>query len=172
MNLLALDQSTRSTGWCHMVDGDVVEFGILKTPTGIIGLEAALWQTDAIEELAVSKSIDTIALEHLYIPASRSGKNGKPNPETVFLLGELKGMIAHVAHQHGWQFIVVTSPEVCDHIGVSPFTPRKQKKLTSRHVAAMDIYGDRMRYVEIPEDAADAIAIAGVASRKLVFLGL
>ena len=167
--LLAIDQSTRCSGWALYNDDGLVEFGIFKTPAALTGVEAAFWQVDAIEEAVALKGIKVLALEKLYIPRDdhSKSKSKRIDPNTIFLLGELRGMLLLTVRQYGCQVENIASTEVCQHIGVSPFTPRTAKKRASRQSAAMDIWQDRSKWKDIKEDAADAIAIGAVAQRRL-----
>lgn len=165
MNILAIDQSTSSSGWCYLADGVVQEYGVIKTPKAFHGLGAALWQCQQLLGVAARyEGLQAIAIEDLYLPGMHS------NVKTLTLLGALRGMLVLIAHQNGWQWQTVTSPEICEHLGIRVNTPRPQKKRASRQIAAMELFGCRTRYQEIPEDAADAIAIAEIAERKLTLL--
>lgn len=163
MNILAIDQSTRSSGWCILSDGMLLEYGVVKTPSGKQGLEAALWQCQQLAGIAAQNNIQALAIEDIFVPSLKA-----QNAKTIVLLGCLKGMLVITADRYNWQWVTVTSPEVCQHLGLKVNTPREQKKRASRQIAAMELFGDRTRYEEIPEDVADAIAIGGIAMRKLL----
>lgn len=163
-NILGIDQSTQCTGWCHICgNGEINDYGIIKSPNGKTGLDAAYYQTKAIEELVAVRSITLVAAEDIYLPTAKS----KSNPKTTFLLGSLKGMIYYMCRERGVDFRLVTSNQICQHLGISPFTARDQKKRASRMIAALDLWGDRSRYLEISDDVADAIAISLIAQRTI-----
>lgn len=159
--ILAVDQATQKTGWAIInTDGFIAEYGIIKTPDKLHGIEAALWQCDAIEEIVLLRGFRQIAIEQLFMHKERS-------PDTIFLLGELRGMIIHMAHQHGVDCHTVSSPEVCRHIGCAVNVNRDIKKKASRVAAAMDLWHDDKLWQEVPEDAADAIHIGMIVWKRL-----
>lgn len=178
MNILGIDQSTRSSGWCLLAEGVIQKYGVIKTPENLTGLEAALHQCEQIELVINAKNADVLALEDLYLPKFfgrvRKTSNGYEEPKdtlnakTLILLGSLRGMLVLTARKLDIQHLLITSPEVCEYLGIPVNTARTPKKRTSRQIAAMELFGDRTRWQEIPEDTADAIAISQIAQRKLL----
>lgn len=160
ITILGLDQSTRCSGWVVITDGTIQEHGVIKTPSKRKGLDAALYQADAIEEMIFLRGIETIALEELHT-------GGKTGANIIYLLGALRGMVIRIAHVHDVRYEVVSTQDMCAYLGISAFTAREAKKRASRQIAAIDLFGDRTRWQEIPEDTADAIAIAGIAYSRL-----
>lgn len=172
--VFGIDQATGVSGWCCLVQGRIEDMGTIRKPSSLSGLDAAIWMVDALEREMVNHNVGAIAVEDLHLQrffkkSRKKGDDASPvNARTIFLLGNLQGALAHVAHQHGYLFSLVTSPEVCAHLGIPVNTPRDEKKRAARQIAASELYGDRTRYLEIPEDAADAVAISEIAYRKLL----
>jgi len=95
MNLLALDLSLVSTGYCH--NGVT---GVLGTPKR--GVERLVVLSEAISDLIREFSIDVVVIEG-YSFASRSGQ--------AFSIGELGGAVRVVIHKLGIPYIEV--PPTC-----------------------------------------------------------
>lgn len=177
-SILAIDQSTSSSGWCYLADGRIQEYGVIKTSSKLQGLEAAIYQTAMIDDLVTRFLPTVMAIEDIYLPnffnSFKKTTNGNEptkgslNAKTIILLGSLRGMLIGVAAREGMEYVLVTSPDICNHLGIAVNTPRVSKKRASRQIAAMELFGDRTRYKDIPEDAADAIAIAQIAERRLL----
>lgn len=164
MKILGLDQSTAKTGWAVIKDGELGGHGNIKKPYKLKGMEAALYQRDAIADLLLCiplRHLDAIAFESLH-------KSKQTSMDVIFLLGALRGMVAALAHDAGVRYEFVSSPEVCAYIDMPPNTDRDTKKKTTREIVAMDLFQDRSRWKEIDEDEADAIAIGMIAYRRLL----
>lgn len=164
MYILALDQSTRKTGWAAIDDDGIVRsWGLIKTPSKYSGLEAARYQAhevDALMDLIPIRTAKIVAIEDLH-----TGKN--TSPKIIYLLGALRGMLVYIVGKRDLRYVICGSKDVCDFIGVSAFCKRDAKKRASKQAAAMELWQDRSRWTEMQEDIADAICIGKIAYQKL-----
>jgi Holliday junction resolvasome RuvABC endonuclease subunit len=162
MSILGIDQSSKRSGWA-LLAGDNVNFGAYKTPTGLKGLEACLWQADAIEDKLLNSGAKVLAIEDIFL-----GENA----HTAFVLGALRGMLVWIAHQHNVKLVIISSADLCNHLSIPINSERKVKKRTSKYLAAIELWGNKSLHKNISDDEADAFHIAKIAQSRLKVLSL
>ncbi len=164
--ILAIDQSTSSTGWAFSdMSWRPTCYGVIKTPTGTVGIDACWYQDNKLDELLQTLQPEVVLIEKLFAQEGFSG--GKLNPYVIFLLGELRGMMRKTINQHGCEQIDIATHEIPIELGLKVTTRRPIKKRTARQRAAQRILGDRSRWKEMQEDASEAIVMLDIAFKKL-----
>lgn len=161
MTILALDQSTRITGWAVEVDGHV-EYGIIKTPAKLTGNDAMAFQVAGIMILLSDYTPRAVALEETHF---------RRNIKTAIMLSRFRGRIEQKILDRNLMLIDVSSQEVQKRIGLAAFAKKTVKKTRSRFWATCEVKGEQFAMQNdpsewVPEDAADAVCILRIAQKK------
>lgn len=63
MKILALDTSTRSTGYCVMEYGNICSYGLIEPPKKMELLDRIIYIENAVKELIKAKEVEFVAIE-------------------------------------------------------------------------------------------------------------
>jgi hypothetical protein len=166
-SILSLDQSTSSTGYAVGVEGNLIDWGVIKTPSKLKGIDACWYQLGKIEDIMRDLDYDAVSLECLFM-GSNGGPGGarRANPYIAFLLGEFRGMLRMTIHKYVDCQIDIATHDISVELGLKVTTPRLVKKRAARQRAASLIWQDRALWEKVPEDAADAIVMLQIAQKR------
>lgn len=166
--LLALDQSTRLTGWAFQQDDGPITYGTIKTPSRIASgkgdMTAADYQLDEIYSLATKHGPDYVAIEEVHLG---------PNPRVLITLAEFRGRLIETLdyRANNGKIISVSSNDMKSYVHFGFKANRQMKKDRSRFTATAIIKGETLAIAEpenwIDEDASDAICILMIAWSKI-----
>lgn len=166
--LLALDQSTRLTGWAFQEDDGPIEYGAIKTPSRIASgkgdMTAADFQLDEIYSLATKHSPDYVAIEEVHLG---------PNPRVLITLAEFRGRLIEriIDRTNCGPVIPVSSNDMKSYMHFGFKVGRELKKDRARFTATAIIKGETLAMSEpenwIGEDESDAICILMIAWSKV-----
>lgn len=148
MTILALDTSTRSTGYCVMADKHIQAYGTIVPPKRFELLDRIIFIEKEIKELIYAKSVEFVAIEELV-----SFRNAS---STRALLGLLMHLQIELKKKN--VLTMLTRPsEWRKSCGISGKRREEYKANAIKHVK--DVYN-----LNVNDDEADAICIAEWAS--------
>ncbi len=146
MKLLALDQSSRITGWAYFKDGKLEEYGKIDLTTYDIGLRLNQLR-DRIAELIMNFDIDEVAFEDIYMDGQRVN-----NVATFKVLAEVFGVCYELFTDMEIKNTAVLAGTWKSTLGIKGKTRPEQKRAAQQWVTAN--YG-----VTPTQDECDAICI-------------
>ena len=146
MRLLALDQSSRITGWAFFKDGELQEYGKIDLTTDDIGLRLNQLR-DRIVELIMNFDIDEVAFEDIYMDGQRVN-----NVATFKVLAEVFGVCYELFTDMEIKNTAVLAGTWKSTLGIKGKTRPEQKRAAQQWVTAN--YG-----VTPTQDECDAICI-------------
>lgn len=153
--VMALDQSTRVSGYSYFENGEYVVSGMvdlskskLETPERSFEMAKALW-----------KVIAKYKPEHLILEDVQNQSNTK----TVVILARLQGMLIGYAEAHGIK-VYILSPSQWR--GVLKYSQGPKVKRAELKQQSIDYVKEKYR-LELPEDECESIALNDAARKKL-----
>ena len=146
MRLLALDQSSRITGWAYFKDGELQEYGKIDLATDDIGLRLNQLR-DRIAELIMNFDIDEVAFEDIYMDGQRVN-----NVATFKILAEVFGVCYELFTDMEIKNTAVLAGTWKSTLGIKGKTRPEQKRAAQQWVTTN--YG-----VTPTQDECDAICI-------------
>ena len=155
MVVLALDQSTRASGWSVFENGSYVESGMIdmtksKLDTDIRSFEMAK---------AIWRIIKKYKPEHLVMEETQQQSNVK----TVIILARLQGMIVGYAEAHGVK-VHILQPSKWR--AALQYRQGSKVKRTELKQQSLDYIKENLG-LSLPEDEAEASCI-GIAAYKIL----
>ena len=149
MNLIAFDQSTKSTGWCIMNQetSEIVQYGVIK-PVG---------ETNHRIRETIKKCIylcDHFETTFVFIEGIQIQKN----PKVYEILAKLQGTLEICLEEKGYIVNVVKAPEWRKRVGIK----NKKRELVKQEAIDMvkEIYG-----IDASEDESEAILFCRAFSK-------
>ena len=125
MKILALDQSTSSTGYAIFEDGERLSSGVFSPPKSFKGKligQRIFWMYDQIKEKLVSEKVDKIVFEDTTL-------NRIQNVDTLKWLSRLQGCVMGLCFENNKEFQMLYPTEWRSSLG---FLKGKSKKETNR----------------------------------------
>ena len=154
MRLLALDQSTRCSGYCFLENGQYVESGVvdmskskLETPERSFEMAKALWK------IIKKYKPDVLVLEET---------QQQSNVQVVITLARLQGMIIGYAEAHGVKTKIIRPTEWRAALGYRQGKGVKREELKQQ---SLDYVKNKYGFVR-SEDENEAIALGNAAIIK------
>jgi len=152
--ILALDQSTKCTGWSFFLDGKYVESGVIDMSKS--KLETAERSFEMAK--AIWKLIKNYKPEHLVLEETQQQSNVK----TVIILSRLQGMILGYAAAHGVKTHIVQPSRWR---AALDFTQGPKVKRAELKQQSIDYVKERLGR-ELLEDEAESCCL-GFAAHKI-----
>lgn len=146
MRLLALDQSSRITGWAYFKDGELQEYGKIDLTTDDIGLRLNQLR-DRIVELIMNFDIDEVAFEDIYMDGQRVN-----NVATFKVLAEVFGVCYELFTDMEIKNTAVLAGTWKSTLGIKGKTRPEQKR-------AAQVYVKNKYGIDVIQDIVDAICI-------------
>lgn len=151
MNILALDQSTKNTGWCLISGGKILKYGLLTVDETLPILLRLQKMFYVIKKLIREIDPDFVVFE---------GTQYQNNAGTFMNLSRLQGLIMSILFLKNIGFFAVEPTAWKAYCKISGRKREEQKINTKKFVA--DKYG-----LIVSEDEADAIGIATWATNNI-----
>lgn len=161
MYILALDQSTTSTGYSLWHNNELIKYGVFK-PNKKESLsikrivEIKKWLKKAIGEVASTEEEFVVVFENIQFQLAVNGtKFTSNNPVNVFtfeILAKLLGVLEEYCLENNINYKIIEPSTWKSTIGIRSKYRSEQKKETIAYVK--DVFG-----IEVKEDIADAICI-------------
>lgn len=155
MILLALDQSSKITGYAIFNDKELIEHNIINL-SSIDDVGKRLNRLrETVEQLIIDYSVDKVAFEDIQLQ-STVGNNVK----TFKVLAEVFGVIHELCTHRGISYEIVPSVTWKSALGIKGKTRPEQKREAAKYVSAA--------YNKAPtQDECDAICIGTYAASSL-----
>lgn len=158
-NILALDASTKRTGYAYFKDGQI-QFGAIASSSGYPEKRIGIMR-DEILEIIKRENIDTIIMEEVYPDTDQNGKNGgRPmNSHTNKLLTWLQGCIAIAVFEYNKDIKIdfIGASSWRSQLGIQKYGVTRQGYKPLDIAYANKIYG--LNLTAEQDDEADAICI-------------
>ena len=144
--LLALDQSTKITGWSFFEDGELVDYGKINAIQTDLG-DRLVYIKKEINNLIDTFNIDEVIMEDIQMQ-----NNVVNNVQTFKVLSEVFGVISETLQEKKMKYTVVMSGTWKSTLGIKGRTRPEQKRNAQEYV--LNKYG-----VKAIQDVCDAICI-------------
>jgi crossover junction endodeoxyribonuclease RuvC len=144
IKLLSLDQSTRLTGWCLMVDKKYNSSGVLSVNNTDDTIERMKLMYDQITDLINRVKPDVVLIEDTQF---------QNNFSSFRTLSQLQGIIMAYLFEKDLPFYIIPATAWKSYCKIKGKSRSEQKKNTQKYVR--DTYG-----LDVSEDEADSIGIA------------
>ena len=148
MRILALDQASRTTGWCVFEDGQLVKYGKFTYADENFGLRLCKIR-NKVKSLIEEYNIDKLIFEDIQM---------QENVETFKKLAEVFGVIYELATELALPNTAVLSSTWKSYLGIKGKTRDPQKASAAEYVA--NTFG-----IKPTQDECDAICIGHYHSR-------
>lgn len=145
-NLLALDQSSRITGYAIFEDSKLVKYGKFEVSDNDIDQRLVKIKTK-VEELIQQYHIDKVAFEDIQLQ-----DNVANNIQTFKVLAEVYGVIAEMLAERGLPQTTVLASSWKSTLGIKGRTRPEQKRNAQQYIQQQ--YG-----IKPAQDTVDAICI-------------
>lgn len=152
MRILALDQSSVTTGYSIFDDGQLIDYGKFKLTDEHVGQRLVKYKKK-IAELIEKYDVDEVAFEDIQM------QNQINNVYTFKVLAEIYGVTEEYLSEQGHSYQVISSNTWKSELGIKGKKRDEQKRNCQEYV--LQHYGQK-----VTQDEADAIAIGIVASKK------
>jgi len=153
MNLLALDQSSRITGWSIFINGELKDWGHLTTDEEDIGVRLV-----SIRNFVIAKikewNIDTVAFEDIQMQSTVGN-----NVHTFKVLANVFGVIYETAVELNKKYIIIPSVTWKSKLNIKGKKRPEQKKNAQEFI--INKYN-----IKPTQDEADSICI-GICAHLL-----
>ena len=173
--IMAADQSTSATGLAYFINGDLVDYWLIKPKSSKRATETAIQRephlititmpeadydttllrttviTDEVERLIEELQPDELWFEEIF-------ENG--NPKGYRSLARLQGFLAHVAHKHNVAYTIVEETRWISSWGKYDKTVKRPERKADIMAKVNALYGLDINV----NDITDAIAIGRYAS--------
>lgn len=153
MRTLALDQSSRITGWAIFEDGVLLEYGKFTYDMPDLGVRLHKIKT-SIQEIVEANNIDKLYLEDVQYQ-----ENVINNVQTFKTLAEVLGVLYEYGIAAGLEPEIVLAGTWKKHLGIKGAKRADQKRNAQNYV--IEHY-----QVKPTQDECDAICIGTYACRK------
>ena len=154
MKIVAMDQSTRASGWAYYENGQYIT-------SGMIDMHKSHLETDKRSfEMAKElwKVIKKYQPEVLFIEDVQQQSNAK----TMIILARLAGMIIGYAEAHNVEVHIITPSQWRSMLEFKLGSGVKRAELKQQSIDYVkETYG-----IDVPEDEAEAIALGDGARKK------
>lgn len=150
MNLLALDQSSRVTGWAVFHDKELVDSGTFTLTADNIGQRLVTYK-NKIEELINKYEIEQVAFEDIQLQEDKD-KGGIKNVQTFKVLAEVFGVTQEYLVEQNYFYHIVSSNTWKSKLQIKGKNRPEQKKNAQLYV--FEHYGKK-----VSQDESDAICI-------------
>ena len=145
-NILALDQSSQTSGFAIFRDGQLFQHGAFTISDKDIGIRLHKIRKK-IKELIDDFDIDEVALEDIYVDNEKVR-----NIATFKVLAQVLGVCMELCEEENLPYTVVAAKTWKSTCGIAGTKRPEQKRNTQKYV--LDTYG-----VKATQDACDAIGI-------------
>ena len=173
--ILSADQSSTSTGISLFVDGELVDYWLIKpksskraneiyieTTPHLISITMPEKQydttllrttviTDEIEKLIEQYAIDVVYFEEIFM--------NKANPKSFRSLARLQGFISHVCWKHKVRYVIVEESKWINYIGKYGRGVARSERKADVMKKMNDLYGLEIKV----DDISDSLAIGTYA---------
>ena len=153
MTILALDQSSRITGYSVFQDGKLIQSGIIKLTNSDIGIRLVQLRNTIIEYIK-KWNIDYVIYEDIQLQNSATN-----NVETFKILAEVIGVLEELFNELNIPHGAVLSTVWKSAVGVKGRYRADQKK--NAQLLVKNTYG-----LDVSEDESDAICIGTYYTTK------
>lgn len=143
MKILALDQSTKHTGWALWINNQLTDYGVIDAPDELSPYERMKYMGDCIAKIIDKRNPKFIVIEQVQF---------QRNYKTYSQLSQLQGVLFHILFERGKEFTLVEPTKWRAYVGIKGRNRQEQK--ASAIQAVYDKYE-----VEVTDDIADAIGI-------------
>lgn len=150
--LLALDQSTKKTGFCIVKNGVYHNSGVLTVCEEKQAFERMKTMNEKISKLISEVKPDYVVFEQIQF---------QKNYSTYRQLAQLQGIIMAYLFNHDIPFTIIESTAWKSFIGIKSKHREEQKKDTQKFVS--DKYG-----INVTDDEADSIGIAEWSIKNII----
>ncbi len=99
--LLSLDQSSSATGWCVIINGELVDYGTIKIKSSNT-IERIYYTGKALREIIEKYKINSASIEDIYLGMGLI---------TYKVLAMLMGVVVSLFYEYSIQYTIVTAPE-------------------------------------------------------------
>lgn len=144
IKLLALDQSTRCTGWCLMQDKQYKSSGVLFVENLDDTIERMKLMYEEIKKIIKEVKPDVVMIEDVQY---------QQNIQALKTLSQLQGIIMAYLYDLNIPFYIIPSTGWKSYCKIKGKKREEQKKNTQKYVK--NTYG-----LDVSEDEADSIGIA------------
>ena len=175
MNILAIDQSSKSCGVSLFVDGKLFDYWLIKPKSSkradTIAVEEKPHQydiimpeekysvtllrstviTDQIEKLIEQYDVDVVYFEEIFMNTA--------NPKSFRSLARLQGLIARTCWTHRVRYVIVEESKWINHIGTYGRGVTRAERKTDVMKKMSDLYGFEIKV----DDISDSLAIGTYA---------
>ena len=145
MRLLALDQSSRISGWAIFEDKQLINSGTFTLKSDDIGERLVAYRKQ-VEKLICDNDIDEVAFEDIQMQGQVN------NVQTFKILAEIFGVTQEYLAEQGHSYHIVSSNTWKSKLQIKGRTRPEQKKACQAWV--LEHYGKK-----VSQDESDAIAI-------------
>lgn len=145
-NILALDQSSRCSGWCVFVNEKLLDWGHLNTNQDEIGERLVSIRNFIIKKVE-EWNIDTIAFEDIQLQTSVGN-----NVKTFKALANVYGVVLETAVELNKKVVIIPSSTWKSELKIKGRTRPDQKRNAQKYV--MDTFN-----IKPTQDEADSICI-------------
>lgn len=153
MKLLALDQSSKITGWAVFENQQLVEYG--KIDCGNADLPARLTQVRReVKDLIQKFNIDEVVMEDIQLQNTVGN-----NVVTYKALAETIGVLSQMLHENGIPQSLLPSSTWKSQLGIKGRARVEQKRNAQ-------LFINNTYNIKVIQDIADAICIGTVYSKK------
>ena len=157
MRLLALDQSSRITGYAIFEDNNLVDYGKFELKTDDVGERLVAYRKH-IEKLIIDNQIEEVAFEDIQMQSQIN------NVQTFKVLAEIFGVTQEYLAEQGHSYKIVSSNTWKSALSIKGKKRDEQKK--NAHLYVLNTYNKK-----VTQDEADAICIgASIIKEKKAVL--
>ncbi|MGN1341583.1 MAG: crossover junction endodeoxyribonuclease RuvC [Oscillospiraceae bacterium] len=143
MNILALDQSTKHTGWSFWVDKSLIKYGVIDVDEQAPAYVRMKYMGKQIKNLIRRCKPDHVVIEQVQF---------QRNYKVYSQLSQLQGVIMQILFEKDIAFTLVEPTKWRAFDGI------KNRKREETKEAAIQAVKDKY-YIEVSEDTAEAIGI-------------
>ncbi len=146
MVLLALDQSSRITGWSVFKDGKLIDYGKFTLDEKDIGIRLSRFR-EIVIELIHSYSPDEVAYEDIQMQ-----NNVANNVQTFKVLAEIYGVLSELLTEMHIPHTSILSTSWKSTLGIKGKTRQEQKQNAQKYVT-------NKYNIKVTQDIADSVCI-------------
>lgn len=149
--LLALDQSTRVTGWSIFEEGKPIKYGKIDLKEDDLGKRLVELRKQVIE-LIKEENIDEVAFEDIQLQKTVDGRESVNNVQTFKALSEVYGVVLELVVEMDIKYHIVSSSSWKSTCNIKGKQRTEQKKNAQLYI--QEKYG-----INVIQDICDSICI-------------
>lgn len=157
MKILALDQSSKVTGWSLFQDQSLISFGVVKAEDENYG-SRYLFLVKEIEKLLIENKVEKLVLEDIQMQVDKEthqkvyGEGNIVSVTTFKTLAQVQGVLMLLAAKHEMPVEFVSSSAWKSSCGIAGMNRTEQKR-------SAQMYIEKKYNVKAIQDICDAICL-------------